>query len=107
MSESARILIVEDESIVAKDIQSGLQGMGYTVVGMVATGEEALERAATLRPDLVLMDIKLKGDLDGIETAHRLRTTYPVPVVYLTALQTIIRCTAPKRPKPSLPPEAV
>lgn len=85
MSESARILIVEDESIVAKDIQAGLQGLGYTVVGMVATGEEALEQAATLRPDLVLMDIKLKGEMDGIETAHRLRASYPVPVVYLTA----------------------
>lgn len=85
MSDAVRILVVEDESIVAKDIRSSLQSLGYLVAGMASTGEEALAQAAALRPDLVLMDIKLKGEMDGIEAAHRLRSAGPVPVVYLTA----------------------
>ncbi len=85
MNEAARILVVEDESIVAKDIRASLQSLGYLVAGMASTGEEALAQAAALRPDLVLMDIKLKGEMDGIEAAHRLRSAAPVPVVYLTA----------------------
>ena len=82
---NTRILIVEDESIVAKDIQTSLTGLGYTVVGIVAFGEEAVERVGELKPDLILMDVMLKGAMDGIEAAERIRREHSVPVVYLTA----------------------
>ncbi|MBP1648872.1 MAG: multi-sensor hybrid histidine kinase [Bacteroidetes bacterium] len=82
---SISILVVEDESIVAKDIVNRLKHLGYTVTGTVASGEEAV-RAATLRPpDLVMMDIMLKGNMDGIEAARRILETLDIPVVYLTA----------------------
>lgn len=82
---NARILIVEDESIVAMDIQQSLAGMGYTVAGVVAFGEEAVEQAGALKPDLILMDVMLKGAMDGIEAAERIRQEHSIPVVYLTA----------------------
>jgi PAS domain S-box-containing protein len=92
-----RILIVEDEGIIAKDIERALQKLAYKVTGIVSTGEEALLQAAEDRPDLVLMDIMLKGDIDGIETAQRMRQQFGVPVVYLTAFgdpKTLQRATA-------------
>lgn len=82
---SAQILVVEDEKITAKRLRRELEGMGYTVPAVVETGEEALRRAAETSPDLVLMDIVLPGDLDGIETTKRLRDRYRVPVVYLSS----------------------
>lgn len=81
----SRILIVEDESIVARDIQKMLLGLNYAVVNIVSSGEAAIQAALDLRPDLVLMDIGLKGDIDGIETATRIRAHGDVPVIYLTA----------------------
>ena len=80
-----RILVVEDEAIIAKDIERALKKRGYGILGAVATGEEALLRVADERPNLVLMDIVLSGDIDGIETAQRLRDQFGIPVVYLTA----------------------
>lgn len=80
-----RVLVVEDESIVALDIQHRLYAMGYAVSGVAFTGPEALELAANDCPDIVLMDIRLKGPLSGIETAEQLAAAYDVPVVYLTA----------------------
>jgi PAS domain S-box-containing protein len=82
---SAKILIVEDESIVALNIQSRLEGLGYTVTAIVTSGEEALQSVAENRPDLVLMDIKLQGKVDGIEAARQIRDRFHIPVVYLTA----------------------
>src|SRR5947207_10744136 len=82
---NAQILVVEDESIIAKGIQSDLQGLGYDVPVIASSGEEALEKAAETYPDLVLMDIVLKGDLDGIETSRRMRDQFNIPVVYLSA----------------------
>src|SRR5919199_2841285 len=84
-SGRARILIVEDESIVAFNIQNRLQGLGYVVAAIVSSGEAAIQRAAQNPPDLVLMDIKLKGRIDGIEAAARIRSRFQIPVVYLTA----------------------
>jgi signal transduction histidine kinase len=81
----AAILVVEDERIVANDIAESLRKMGYDVVGTAASSEECLRKAAENPPDLVLMDIRIEGDLDGIETAKRLRTRFGVPVIYLTA----------------------
>jgi PAS domain S-box-containing protein len=80
-----RILIVEDETIVAFNIQSRLEGLGYTVVAIVTSGEAALEQVAMASPDLVLMDIKLRGKVDGITAAEQIRQQFQLPVVYLTA----------------------
>ncbi|HVN48715.1 MAG TPA: PAS domain S-box protein [Bacteroidota bacterium] len=80
-----KILIVEDEAIVAKDLQKRLLNLGYDVIGIAATGEEALRKAATTMIDLVLMDVRLKGEMDGIQTANELRLRYHTTIVYLTA----------------------
>jgi PAS domain S-box-containing protein len=82
---SERILVVEDESVVAMDIQDGLERLGYRVVGVAATGDEAIRLAETQDPDLVVMDIRLKGPLDGIATAQRIHLRAPTPVIFLTA----------------------
>ena len=81
----AKILVVEDERITAEDIKSGLEFAGYTVPAIVSSGEDAIEKAGELKPDLVLMDIKLKGEMDGIEAAGQIRVRYDIPVIYLTA----------------------
>ena len=83
--EKKRIFIVEDEGIVAKDIQKCLQNIGYSVLGIADTGEEAKKQAELLKPDLMLMDIVLKGEIDGIEAAQYIRDYLNIPVVYLTA----------------------
>jgi signal transduction histidine kinase len=80
-----KVLIVEDEAIVAADLANKLEQMGYRVIGSAASGEEAIALAGEQRPDIVLMDIRLNGALDGIETAERMRRAHAVPVVYLTA----------------------
>jgi DNA-binding LytR/AlgR family response regulator len=79
------ILVVEDESIVSKDIQQSLKKLGYNIVGAASTGEKAIELANETKPDLVLMDIMLKGDMSGIETAEKIKETLSIPVIYLTA----------------------
>jgi PAS domain S-box-containing protein len=81
----ARILVVEDEKIIARGIEKRLRVLGYEVVGLVPTGEEAVLKAADLRPDLVLMDINLGGRLDGVEAARLIRARTGSPVVFLTA----------------------
>ncbi len=80
-----RILIVEDERITALDIKKKLERFGYEVPGSVSTGKDAVAKVAELHPDLVLMDIVLKGGMDGVMAADEIRTRYKVPVVYLTA----------------------
>ena len=82
---TTKILVVEDESIVARDLINRLNRFGYAVLGTVASGEEALEEIGRSRPDLVLIDITLRGSIDGIETAARIREEFGLPVVYLTA----------------------
>ena len=80
-----RVFVVEDEMIISKDIQRTLTSLGYEVVGHAVSGASAIERVRELRPDLVLMDIHIKGDMDGIETAGIIGPTLNVPIVYLTA----------------------
>ena len=80
------IVIVEDEYILALDIQMILQSMGFTVPAIYMSGEEVLSGIPTHRPDLILMDITLKGNLDGIETAREILRKYDIPVIYLTGL---------------------
>ncbi|MHB8053894.1 MAG: HD domain-containing phosphohydrolase [Candidatus Aminicenantales bacterium] len=83
--KNLQILIVEDESLVAKDIANMVRGLGYSVTGVVSTGEEAITVAEKSRPDIILMDIVLKGRIDGIEAAQHIWETLSLPVVYLTA----------------------
>jgi PAS domain S-box-containing protein len=81
----ARILIVEDEFIVARDLQERLRSLGYAVAGSTGDAAEAIRLAADVRPDLVLMDIRLRGDEDGVTAADEIQRRYDVPVIYLTA----------------------
>jgi AmiR/NasT family two-component response regulator len=80
-----RILVIEDEAIVAADIQDRLETLGYEVAGWGTTGAEALELARSSKPDLVLMDIMLKGPMNGIQAAHLVRVELSLPVIFLTA----------------------
>jgi len=83
--KAARILVVEDEAIVAMVIKKRLMNLGYSVSGVAATGKDAITKVEGTFPDLVLMDIMLKGDMDGIEAAEEIRKRFSIPVVYLTA----------------------
>jgi CheY-like chemotaxis protein len=80
-----RILIVEDETIVAMTLEDALQGMGYSVAGTVSTAEDAIKMAGEARPDLILMDIRIQGEKDGIAAAEMINSLYHIPIVYLTA----------------------
>ncbi|MBU7582155.1 MAG: response regulator [Nostoc sp. TH1S01] len=80
-----KILIVEDEQLVADDLRETLEDLGYIVPALVASGEQAILTAETLRPDLVLMDIRLEGEMDGIEASSEIQSRFNLPVVYLTA----------------------
>src|SRR5580693_6168775 len=81
----ARILIVEDERITAEDLRDILTDMGYCVTASVASGADAIAHAEGSALDLALMDIRIKGEMDGTETARVLRERFNIPVVYLTA----------------------
>jgi PAS domain S-box-containing protein len=83
--KETKILIVEDEAIIARDIEKNLTGLGYKVVSIVDAGEDAIREAEEKRPDLVLMDIRIRGDIDGVEAAEQVRTRFDIPVVYVTA----------------------
>lgn len=81
----AKIMVVEDEIIVANDIKIILEMTGYSVTALVSSGEKAIQEAEISQPDLVLMDIMLKGDINGIEAAEQIRDRFQIPVIYLTA----------------------
>src|SRR5659263_723984 len=80
-----KIMVVEDESIVAEHIRKSLENMGHSVTSVASSGEKAIKDAKDKTPDLVLMDIVLDGELDGIETAKLIRSLFNIPVVFLTA----------------------
>ena len=84
-AERPRILIVEDERIVALDLAATLDELGYEVAGVASRSDEAIERSRQSQPDLILMDVRLSGPLDGIGTAEIIRKQRDVPIVYLTA----------------------
>ncbi len=98
--KKSRIQIVEDEMIVASDIKSCLCSMGYEVTCISDTGEDAVEQAARYKPNLVLMDIKLKGGMDGISAAGLIRERCRIPVVYLTANMDMALLERAKRTEP-------
>ena len=82
---NTKIMVVEDDGLVAIHLEHMLQQTGYEVAAVLATGEEAVDRAEELRPDLALMDIKLRDKMTGIEAAALLHNRWDIPVVYLTA----------------------
>ena len=83
--DKSRILVVEDEQNVAEVLKARLESYGYEVCRIVSSGPDALDAAAELKPDVIMMDIKIKGPLDGVETAEHIRRRHDIPVIYLTA----------------------
>jgi CheY-like chemotaxis protein len=81
-----QILLAEDEGIVALDVRGQLERLGYAVPVVVGSGEEAVQKVAETRPDLVLIDIRLRGAMDGIEAVEAIQASFDVPVLYFTAL---------------------
>ncbi len=77
-------MIVEDEIIIAIDLKIRLENLGYNVLGISVNGRDAIKKTGEKSPDLVLMDILLKGEIDGIEAAKRIRKLYDIPFIYLT-----------------------
>lgn len=80
-----QVLVVEDEFIVSKDIQNSLTKLGYEVIGSAANGEKAYDLALEFHPDIILMDIMLKGELSGIDTAEKILKEINIPIIFLTA----------------------
>jgi len=87
--DKASVLIVEDEAITAMEISNLVESSGYEVLSVVHSGEEAIKEAITLQPDLILMDIILQGKMDGVDAARKINEFLDVPVLYLTALETV------------------
>ena len=85
MNSPFKILIVEDEMIIGANISLQLSKLGYEVTGIISKGEDALNHVRQNQPDIVLMDIQLKGKMDGVETAMVIQREFPVPIIYLTA----------------------
>jgi DNA-binding LytR/AlgR family response regulator len=85
MDQKTKILIVEDEMIIAANISLQLTTLGYEVTGIIPRGEEALLHMEQQQPDILLLDINLKGSIDGIETAQIMQKTFNIPIIYLTA----------------------
>src|SRR5207247_8300575 len=81
----AQMLVVEDENIVARDIERNLHVLGYEVPAIAASGEDAIDKAVAIHPDLVLMDIRLRGRIDGVSAAQEIGGRLAIPVVYLTS----------------------
>lgn len=98
---NAKILVVEDEGIVSIDIRNMLKNLGYTIAGVAFLGEEAVQKAESTQPDLVLMDIGLKGEIDGIEAAKTIRDRFHIPVVFLTGFADENTLTKAKEADPS------
>lgn len=82
-----RVLIVEDEMIIAEDIRDSLESHGYNVIDIISSGEETLARIGNLKPDLVLMDIMLSDEMNGIQTAEKINKKYNIPIIFVTALR--------------------
>ncbi len=83
--KNKKIVVVEDELIVGMMIKLKLEKMGYSVAGFASKGKDAISLVSAIHPDLILMDIRLKGGMDGIETAMKIRESYNIPIVFITA----------------------
>ena len=97
----ARILIVEDEQLVAADLEAKLHRMGHKVVGCVASGADAIRVASLEKPDLVLMDIRLQGEMDGVEAARRVQAEINTKIIFVSAFSQLARHNGG-----TLPPES-
>lgn len=78
------VLIIESESNTISDLKTALRNLGHNVVAVASSGEEAIQKAEDLNPDLILMDIKLKGKMSGVEAANKIKELYKIPVIFLT-----------------------
>jgi CheY-like chemotaxis protein len=78
------ILIVEDESSTISDLKTILRNLGHNIITVASSGEEAVKKAGDLNPDLILIDIKLKGKMNGVEAANKIKSLYKIPVIFLT-----------------------
>jgi DNA-binding LytR/AlgR family response regulator len=85
MQTPLKILIVEDEMLIAANLAMQLENIGYEILGIIPRGEDAIDAVKNEKPDLVLMDINLKGEMDGIKTATQMQLESPIPIIYLTA----------------------
>ncbi len=83
-----KILIIEDNNLIALNLQEQLKRLGHNIIKIVSNGKNAIKLTEETNPDLILMDIQLKGDLDGIETAQIIKDKYNTPIIYLTAYYT-------------------
>jgi PAS domain S-box-containing protein len=101
MTAEIKILVVEDEIIIAKEIQNSLRDLGYPSSTIVKSGEEAIKRALEIHPDVILMDIMLQGHIDGIQAAEHIREHFDVPIIYLTAYSDDKTLERAKRTEPS------
>ena len=99
--DKAQIMIVEDEAIVSMDLRCKLEAMGYSVLAEIGSGAEAVDAADRLHPDMVLMDIRLSGEMDGIDAAGEIRSRFNIPVVYLTSHADEDTLARAKRTEPS------
>ncbi|UYP48486.1 Regulator of RpoS [Candidatus Lokiarchaeum ossiferum] len=99
--EVKKILIVEDEFITSKDLKEMLSEMGYQVIGIAVTGEEAIQKAKNDQPDLILMDIMLRGNMTGIEASKTINMTMDIPIIFLTAYSDIKTFEKAKDTEPS------
>ena len=102
---SPRILIVEDEVLIAEDLRINLERLGYQVVGMASSGPEAVRKADQAQPDLILMDVRLQGAMNGAEAARRIRSKADIAILYVSAhasvlasLETGNRCACLAKP---------
>ena len=96
--EKPRIIIVEDDFIISLDLQDTLEKMGYEILSVISSGEQAVAQTLKLKPDLVIMDIMLRGDIDGIEVAQRIHATENIPILFVSAnsdeatIQRVAKC---------------
>ena len=100
MDSNAKFLIVEDEMIIGANISLQLSKLGYEVIGILPRGEEALQFLKENQPDIILMDIHLKGELDGVETAKRIQQEHNTPIIYITANADEVNFNRAKDTKP-------
>jgi PAS domain S-box-containing protein len=101
MTGTIRILVVEDEALVAQDLKEMLQGLGYEVPGIAKTGERAIALAGEHQPDLVLMDINLASEMDGITAGGEIRSRWGIPIIYVTAFATQVIIDRAKKTTPA------
>jgi CheY-like chemotaxis protein len=99
---AARVLIVEDEQIIAADLRNKLQRMGYEIVGMASAGDEAISMAEKFRPDLVLMDVQLDGDMSGIEAARTIQERSGAQIIFITAFPGVFLRDPAKMTEPGI-----